>query len=552
MGMETRAIVAVVLSAALLIIYQMFLVPPSPAPAPAPAPPPETARATAPEPPRPARTEAARPPRAAKIVSKPPQRTAAVETPLYRAVVSSEGGKLQEWTLHYRGEKPLVAVGELGPRGLVLWREGLPPEPVAFRLTREAIALDDKHREDELVMTGEDAYGVRVAQTARFRSDDYTMALTVRLENTRSTPQRVTVALPLVAPTKPRNGSTQWPTELVWQSNATVERLQGLTGELPKPTPGEWIGLGNLYYLSALSAKGPGFTLAFARVGEDRIEAALRGEVTLAPGQVWEARAEMYAGPKEYERLEAHGLRGAINFGGFPIPRSWGGLPADWLGLPVLWVMKLFYRYIGNWGVAIILLTVVTKVLFYPLSVKSMTSMKKMQAIQPQVNAIRAKHRSDPQRVQRETLELYRREGVNPVGGCLPMIVQIPIFYALYLALSVSVELQNAPFICIGRLFGFDLWICDLATQDPIYVLPILMGVTMFVQQKMTPVMSDPRQAKMMLFMPVVFTFMFLNLPSGLVLYWTVSNVLQILQQYLMNRTPARVAGREAKDVARA
>ncbi len=121
-------------------------------------------------------------------------------------------------------------------------------------------------------------------------------------------------------------------------------------------------------------------------------------------------------------------------------------------------------------------------------------------------------------------------------------------------ALSVSVELQNAPFICVGRIFGKDLWICDLATQDPLYVLPVLMGITMFVQQKMTPVVGDPRQAKMMLAMPIVFTFMFLNLPSGLVLYWTVSNVLQIAQQRLMNRAPARAAGREAKakDAARA
>ena len=132
-------------------------------------------------------------------------------------------------------------------------------------------------------------------------------------------------------------------------------------------------------------------------------------------------------------------------------------------------------------------------------------------------------------------MDLYRQHKVNPMGGCLPMIAQVPIFYALYLALSVSVDLQGATFLCFGRLFGAHLWICDLASQDPTYVLPILMGVTMFVQQKMTPVAGDPRQAKMMLIMPFVFTFMFLNLASGLVLYWTVSNVLQILQQWHMD-----------------
>ena len=217
--------------------------------------------------------------------------------------------------------------------------------------------------------------------------------------------------------------------------------------------------------------------------------------------------------------------------------------------MPVLRVMRWFYAFIPNYGVAIILLTIITKVLFFPLTLKSMTSMRAMQTLQPQINALRSKHKSDPQRIQRETMELYREHRVNPLGGCLPMIVQIPVFYALYVALSVSVEMLNAPFICFGQLFGTHLWICDLAAQDPTYVLPILMGVSMFVQQKMTPTMGDPRQAKMMLLMPVVFTFMFLNLPSGLVLYWTLSNVLQITQQLYMERsgTPVKPLARAAK-----
>jgi YidC/Oxa1 family membrane protein insertase len=218
-----------------------------------------------------------------------------------------------------------------------------------------------------------------------------------------------------------------------------------------------------------------------------------------------------------------------------------------WIGIPILLLLKWMYQHIGNYGIAIIVLTVLSKVLFYPLTVKSMRSMKAMQALQPQINALRSKYKSDPQRLQRETLELYRKHKVNPMGGCLPMIAQIPVFYALYIALSVSVELQNAKFICFGRLFDVDLWICDLAAQDPTYVLPILMGITMFVQQKMTPATGDPRQQKMMLLiMPAFFTMMFVNLASGLVLYWTVSNILQILQQWYMNRS-AREA-REAKD----
>jgi YidC/Oxa1 family membrane protein insertase len=259
----------------------------------------------------------------------------------------------------------------------------------------------------------------------------------------------------------------------------------------------------------------------------------------------------VYIGPKEVSRLEAYGLEGSLNFGGFPIPRQWGGLPMEWLGLPILKFMNWVYGFVGNYGIAIILITILSKVLFYPLTLKGMRSMKAMQMLQPQVNALRSKYKSDPQRLQRETLDLYRKYKVNPMGGCLPMVAQVPIFYALYLALSVSVELQNAPFLCFGRIFGVDLWVCDLAGHDPTYVLPILMGVSMFVQQKMTPMTGDPRQAKMMLIMPFVFTFMFLNLPSGLVLYWFVSNVLQILQQKLMDRSSSNAA-REAKDAARA
>ena len=249
-------------------------------------------------------------------------------------------------------------------------------------------------------------------------------------------------------------------------------------------------------------------------------------------------------GPMEYERLKALGvgLEKAIYFGGFPFPESWAvhyGLPTfpmEYIVVPTLAMMRWFYHFVPNYGVAIILLTVITKVLLFPLTVKSMTSMKAMQSLQPQINTLRSKYKSDPQRLQRETMELYRAHKVNPLGGCLPMLVQVPIFYALYDALSVSVDLQNAPFICFGRIFGIEFWICDLARHDPTYVLPILMGVSMFVQQKMTPVMGDPRQAKMMLFMPVIFTFMFFNLPSGLVLYWTLSNVLQIAQQKYMER----------------
>jgi YidC/Oxa1 family membrane protein insertase len=552
--------------AGLLVLYQVFFFPSAPekaadqatkaaapsAPAPAsPAPPP----IAVPSQPSPGTAEASERPR-------PPQRTATVEGPLYRAVVSSEGGKLQEWTLKYRGEKPMVAVGDFGPTGLVVGTERRAGEIVPMELTPAAITLSGQQPGGEMGLTGQDE-GLIVSESLGFRADDFTIDARIRIENPTATPRTVTVALPWTAHPAPKSGGEkflgQHATEVVWSSGGHVARVEAAKAVGNQSLDGQWIGVDSTWYLAAFIPKAGGFRLAMAAEpkangkGQEaaKITVGLQATAAIPAGQSWEGRALIYIGPKEVGRLEAYGLEGALNFGGFPIPRQWGGLPMEWLGLPILKFMNWVYRYVGNYGVAIILITVLSKALFYPLTVKSMRSMKAMQALQPQINALRSKYKGDPQRLQRETLELYRKYKVNPMGGCLPMFAQVPIFYALYLALSVSVELQNAPFLCFGRLFGADLWICDLASHDPTYVLPVLMGVSMFFQQKMTPMTGDPRQAKMMLIMPFMFTFMFLNLPSGLVLYWFVSNMLQIAQQKLMDRSAPR-ATREAKDAARA
>ncbi len=558
--MEKRAILAAVLMAALLMIYQAWFIPAPPKAPPAQAPAAQgsgRAAGLAPAAPVPSRSPRAEPVPAPAATATPPQRTATVESPLYRAVVSSEGGKLQEWTLRYRGEKPMVIVGEQGPRGVVVAADASAPgTAVAMWLGREQVAAGPERPTGDLVLWGE-AGGLRVRETLRFRADDYAVDARVRVENVGGAPRTVVIALPWVArqhlkpPEEKFTG--QHPREIVWSSDGHVHRIEDLFAVGQHVGAGDWIGIGSTWYLAALVPKTPGFDLVASGDPkqpdgkEGYVSIAVRATPTLAPGQAWEGQVLMYVGPKEYDRLRAHGLEGTLNFGGFPVPRAWGGLPMEWLGVPILRLMNWVYRYVGNYGVAIILLTVVSKVLFYPLTVKSMRSMKAMQALQPQVNALRSKYKNDPRKLQEETLALYRKHRVNPMGGCLPMIAQVPIFYALYLALSVSVELQNAAFLCFGRLFGVALWICDLASHDPTYVLPILMGVTMFVQQKMSPTGGDPRQQKMMLFMPFVFTFMFLNLPSGLVLYWTVSNILQILQQWWMERSRPR----ESKQAAR-
>lgn len=532
--MEKRAILAAILMVGLLVLYQALF-----APVPPPSPPAEPVGEPQTAPPSPVPT---RLPLPAKLsTSEPiPQRRVVVQTPLYRGVLASDGGRVLEWVLHYRGEKPLVVPGVLGSKGLTVWRAGGQGEVLGFQqVSASSIRLGAEQPRGLVRLAGQDAFGLRVSEELEFHADDYRVEVHIRVENRHTVPQAVELLLPWAALEKWPEGEVerfqgQRPTRVVWLDRDGVHR-EALEDAVEASTDGQWVGLESEWYVAAMIPESPGFTLAIARNGTGAVEIGLRASPPpLAPGQAWEGRVLLYVGPKEYDRLKALGvgLEQTIHFGTLlKIPF----LRMQWIAIPLLWLMNFFYRYIPNYGVAIILLTVITKVLFYPLTLKSMGSMKAMQALQPQINALRAKHQKDAQRLQQETMALYRKHGVNPLGGCLPMVIQIPIFYSLYLVFSLAVELQNAAFLCFGRLFGVDLWICDLAQRDPTYVLPILMGGSMFIQQKMMPVTGDPRQAKIMLMMPVVFTFMFLKLPSGLVLYWFVSNVLQIVQQRYIN-----------------
>jgi YidC/Oxa1 family membrane protein insertase len=194
--------------------------------------------------------------------------------------------------------------------------------------------------------------------------------------------------------------------------------------------------------------------------------------------------------------------------------------------MPLLVILKFLYGYVHNYGVAIIVLTALIKLLFWPLGNKSYRSMKEMQKLQPKLVALREKFKDDKARLGQETMALYKAHHVNPFGGCLPMVIQIPVFFGLYKTLLYAIELRQAPF------FG---WIQDLSAQDPYYITPLIMGATMFLQQKMSPPMGDPMQAKLMLWMPVIFTFLFLNFPAGLVVYWLFNNIFSIGQQYYIN-----------------
>jgi YidC/Oxa1 family membrane protein insertase len=237
-------------------------------------------------------------------------------------------------------------------------------------------------------------------------------------------------------------------------------------------------------------------------------------------------KTRLYAGPKQFDVLKSFeiGLEDTIDFGWF-IYGSWGIVKA--VAKPLFSILRFIYDYTHYYGLAIILLTLGIKLLFVPLQYKSYKSMQGMQTIQPKVLALQEKFKDNKEKLNQELMKLYKEHKVNPVGGCLPIVLQMPVFVALFNILYMTIDLRQAPFM---------LWITDLSAQDPYYVLPVLMGVSMVIQQKIMPTTMDPTQAKMMMILPVGLTFLFVTFPAGLVLYWVTNNVLTITQQFVTDR----------------
>ena len=284
--------------------------------------------------------------------------------------------------------------------------------------------------------------------------------------------------------------------------------------------PGGWIAMIQHYFLTAwIPAQEQSHTFS-ARVTRSgyNIAGFTSPALTLDPGQSGQVKAEFYAGPKDQYRLEEISpyLDLSVDYGWL-----W------WIAQPLFWLLIKIHALVGNWGVAIILLTVLIKAVFFKLSATSYRSMANMRRVQPKMQDIREQYGDDKQKQSQAMMELYRKEKINPMGGCLPILVQMPVFIALYWVLMESVELRHAPFM---------LWIDDLSVMDPYFVLPLMMGASMWFMQKLNPPPPDPMQAKIMQWMPVMFTFFFLWFPAGLVLYWVVNNLLSIAQQYVITK----------------
>lgn len=238
----------------------------------------------------------------------------------------------------------------------------------------------------------------------------------------------------------------------------------------------------------------------------------------VAPGTPVVEKARLFVGPQEESVLETIAP-------GFALLKDYGYLTI--LAKPIFWLLENIHAYVGNWGWSIILLTILIKLVFFPLSAASYKSMARMKEVQPRLLAMKEQYKGEPQKLNQAMMEMYRKEKINPLGGCLPVVIQIPVFISLYWVLLSSVEMRNAPWI---------LWIHDLSVPDPYYILPIIMAASMFVQTKLNPTPPDPIQAKVMMYMPLVFSIMFFFFPAGLVLYWVVNNLLSIAQQWQINQ----------------
>jgi len=289
----------------------------------------------------------------------------------------------------------------------------------------------------------------------------------------------------------------------------------------------QWLGIADAYFISAARPLTPVAAGVYAALNppgaavEKKYRVPAYGfelpETDLGPQKMISSAFAMYLGPKSTDDMLKFGQRLETSL----------DLTLDFIAAPMLELLRWFETFTGNYGVAIMMLTILVRVVLFPLTYRGMVSMKRMQKLQPRMAAIREKFKGDRERMNKETMELYRKHKINPLGGCLPIVVQIPIFFALYSALISAIELRHAPFM---------LWITDLSAHDGLYIMPVIMGGTMFFQQRMTPTSLDPTQAKIMMWMPVIFSVFMLSFPSGLMVYWSTSNVLSITQQVLINR----------------
>jgi len=473
-----------------------------------------------------------------------------VETPLYTAELSETGATIHSWKLKlYReevdpGAAPKELVGEQIPGGTVQtsWDKPMaaPMEKARFFLeSRETVVkVTDLGR--SVRFSWKSPEGLRVEKTYAFSPESYLVDLAVTVQNGSGRPIVNDMGISLLSRFEESGRAIGFEgASALIDDRVEQIAVDDVEEETPDAGTVQWISLQHRYFLSALMPAQPVETkLALSSPVPGIVESRyIQPGIELAPGAQKQFDYQLFFGPKSMKVLGevGHELDRVIDFGWF-----------DFIAKPCLWLMNFIHRFIPNYGVAIIILTLITKILLWPLGNKSYKSMGEMKKVQPLMAEIREKYKNDKKKMNQEMMALYRTYKINPVGGCLPMAAQIPVFIALYRMLYEAIELRHAAFFgwindlsAPDRLFEFPFSIPFMQEPYGIPVLTLVMGASMLLQQKMSPPPGDPSQAKMMMLMPVVFTVIFINFPSGLVLYWLVNNLFSMAQQYYTQKKHA-------------
>ncbi|NCO68251.1 MAG: protein translocase component YidC [Nitrospirae bacterium CG_4_10_14_0_8_um_filter_41_23] len=529
--MEKRALLAVALAFAIFFLYQYFFIKPEP--------PKVQKQNKAEEKEKPATVE----PSASTITTPETKRTSSegkeirVETELYSAVFTTQGATLKHYELKQYKDKEgknvvLLKSPCLEPPLSIGSKDDFNLSDANFNVSASGggkdIKLNKNVNSGSLIFEYADS-GFSVKRLYTFHNDNYT--IDIKDEVSGLPDYWITIGTDFGIYDN-KDTSTHIGPVLLKETDRLEFNAKKLNEVRSYKEGLKWIAQEDKYFFAGL--------VPLTNMEEAKVWKLKDSPIAAFKGRPGINNFILYAGPKEYDRLKALnvGLEHIVDFGFFSV-----------IAVPLFWLLKFFYKFIGNYGWAIVLLTIIIRIPFIPLVNKSQKSMKKMQELQPRMAEVREKYKKDPQRMQKEVMELYKKHKVNPVGGCLPMLLQIPVFFALYKILMIAIELRGTPFM---------LWIKDLSAPDTLFghipsgvpliggfavgPLPIVMGITMLIQQKMTPTSMDPTQNKMMMLMPIVFTFLFLNFASGLVLYWLMNNIFSITQQFYANRKLAKEA----------
>ena len=458
-----------------------------------------------------------------------------VATDLFQAEIDTKGGDLRRLVLNKQRaaenkdgnfvlmsdtQKPMLYIAQTGLMG-----NDLPNHKSVFTsaATSYTMAASAASQEVRLSWAGN---GITVDKIYTFHRGSYVIDVNYQINNGSGAVITPSVYYQIVHDSKSKQGSAMMPTFTGGAYFTEADKFKKIKfadmakESLSKPSKDGWIGLVEHYFASAWIPKAGVNREFYTKQLSENIFAigVITPRVSIAAGAKNEIGAQLFAGPQTEKDLAtaAPGLEYAVDYGWLTV-----------VAKPLFWVLSKINGLVHNWGIAIILLTVLIKAAFFPLSAKSYKSMAQMRELAPRLQSMKEKFGDDKQKMQQAMMEMYRTEKINPMSGCLPILVQIPVFIALYWMILGSVELRHAPF------FG---WIQDLSAIDPYYVLPILMGATMIIQTSLNPAPADPIQAKVMKIMPVVFSVFFFFFPAGLVLYWLVNNVLSIAQQWYVNK----------------